>query len=158
MVCCRLLAWLAIELRPGSREGGVEGADRVFLSSPRIVGYPIQKAARVAVQECIDFSERVRGASIHTPSAARARPSDHLASFFSSDCRRCLSHTHTCTHTSKQAGNASSLKEIDFVLFSEDIYRHWISSAEELLPVPEENEEAAASSQQVRVGQFAMRR
>lgn len=57
-------------------------------------------------------------------------------------------------HAHKQAGNASSLKGIDFVLFSEDIYRDWVSSAEELLPLSEEKEEAAAPSQQVRDGQF----
>lgn len=111
-VSCVLCVQPTTEMGVGGGErDGMGEADCAFLFLRPCAGYPVNKAAHVAVSECIAFSQN--------------------------------------------AGNASRLKEIDFVLFSQDVYRHWISSAEELLPVAREGSEggpsagAAAAAKQV---------
>ena len=44
-----------------------------------------------------------------------------------------------------QEGNTTSLKSLDFVLFSPDIYRAWIAAAEELIPAPAGPEDTCAA-------------
>ncbi len=48
----------------------------------------------------------------------------------------------TCVDFSSEQGNTTSLKSIDFVLFSPDIYKQWVEAAEDLAPAaPQEEQE-----------------